>query len=77
MTTDTRAKALDVAAEAFWFKSSYSGDNGGGGCVSIATLPQNVAIRDSKQHNGPTTLVPTATWATFIHSLRTGRLGNP
>ncbi|MFF4532827.1 DUF397 domain-containing protein [Streptomyces sp. NPDC001407] len=58
-----------------WVTSSYSGDNGGGGCVSIAALREYVAIRDSKQQTGPTALVPTDTWATFIHSLRTGRLG--
>jgi hypothetical protein len=29
-----------------WRKSSYSGDNGGG-CVEVATLPDDIGVRDS------------------------------
>ncbi|MGW2369598.1 DUF397 domain-containing protein [Streptomyces sp. NPDC001667] len=74
MTTDTRPTALEVAAETFWFKSSYSGDNGGGGCVSIAILTGRVGIRDSKQVNGPAFIVPTAAWTSFVNGIHSGRL---
>ncbi|MEU5421885.1 DUF397 domain-containing protein [Streptomyces sp. NPDC020667] len=56
-----------------WITSSYS--NAGQNCVQVADLITRIGIRDSKQQTGPTALVPTDTWATFIHSLRTGRLG--
>jgi len=35
-----------------WRKSSYSGNNGGG-CVEVARLPAVVAVRDSKDPDGP------------------------
>ncbi|WP_371258601.1 MULTISPECIES: DUF397 domain-containing protein [unclassified Streptomyces] len=34
-----------------WVKSSYS--NNGGACVEVATLPGAVAVRDSKNPQGP------------------------
>ncbi|MEU1485927.1 DUF397 domain-containing protein [Streptomyces sp. NPDC005752] len=47
-----------------WFKSSYSGDEGGA-CLEIATHPTAVHIRDSKNPEGPTfTVAPTA-WSAF------------
>ncbi|MFF4156188.1 DUF397 domain-containing protein [Streptomyces sp. NPDC001678] len=58
-----------------WFKSSYSGDNGGGGCVSIAVLTSHVGIRDSEEPNGPAFVVPAATWASFVTQVRQGELG--
>ncbi|TYB49552.1 DUF397 domain-containing protein [Actinomadura chibensis] len=35
-----------------WRKASHSTSNGGN-CVEIASLPQVIAIRDSKDPNGP------------------------
>ena len=44
----------NTVAGAIWRKSSYSGSNGGG-CVEVAdNLPGLVAVRDSKDPNGPT-----------------------
>ena len=37
--------------EADWFKSSYSGN--GTTCVEVAVLPRNIAVRDSKNPDGP------------------------
>ncbi|KJY42165.1 hypothetical protein VR41_09050 [Streptomyces sp. NRRL B-1568] len=59
-----------MADEACWFKSSYSGDTGAASCVSIAPLPEQIGICDSKQANGPALLVPTAAWAAFIRALK-------
>ncbi|MGI5531083.1 DUF397 domain-containing protein [Streptomyces syringium] len=62
--------ALDMADETSWFKSSYSNDNGGGGCISIAVLTDQVGVRDSKQTNGPAFLVPTTAWSAFVDMVR-------
>lgn len=75
MSTSPRPAALDVAPRDAWFKSSYSGDNGAGGCVSIAALVHHVGVRDSKQHNGPALVVPTTSWSSFIHGIRADRIG--
>ncbi|GAA2717332.1 MULTISPECIES: DUF397 domain-containing protein [Streptomyces] len=72
--TDIRRTALGIAGEESWFKSSYSGENSGVGCVSIAVLPTRVGIRDSKVKNGPAVTVPRAAWAAFaafVGGLRT------
>ncbi len=74
MTTDTRLRALALADATAWFKSSYSGDNGGGGCVSVARLPRHIAVRDSKQDDGPAFLMPASAWAAFVGQLRSGDL---
>ncbi|MFF4210846.1 DUF397 domain-containing protein [Streptomyces sp. NPDC001796] len=53
-----------------WFKSTYSGDEGGQ-CLEVAfTTPQStdnaaVHIRDSKNPIGPTLQVAPATWTAF------------
>ncbi|GGX78327.1 DUF397 domain-containing protein [Streptomyces hiroshimensis] len=72
MSTDTRITALEAADESAWFKSSYSGDNHGVSCVSVAALTDNVAVRDSKQHNGPVFVTPTAAWSSFVREVRSG-----
>ena len=53
-----------------WRKSSYSG-NGGGDCVEVArNLPGVVAVRDSKNPDGPVLIVSKDEWARFITHLR-------
>ncbi|MEU8744809.1 DUF397 domain-containing protein [Streptomyces parvulus] len=51
-----------------WFKSSYSGDEGGN-CVEVATEPTAIHIRDSKTSPDDTTphitVAPTA-WSAFL-----------
>ncbi|POX37585.1 DUF397 domain-containing protein [Streptomyces sp. Ru73] len=47
-----------------WFKSSYSGSDGGE-CVEIAVASISIRIRDSKNPNGPRLRVSPATWADF------------
>ncbi|MER7396025.1 DUF397 domain-containing protein [Streptomyces sp. NPDC000151] len=50
-----------------WFKSSYSGPNGGD-CVEVAGAPGTdiVHVRDSKAIPGPELRVTHASWAAFI-----------
>ncbi|GAA3014857.1 DUF397 domain-containing protein [Streptosporangium longisporum] len=59
-------------SKAVWRKSSRSGGNGGQ-CVEVATnLPGLVAVRDSKNLDGPKLLLTPATWTSFIDSVKTG-----
>jgi hypothetical protein len=57
------------ATELAWFKSSYSG-NEGGECLEIATAPTTIHIRDSKNLTGPTLAVTPTTWTAFLRTVR-------
>jgi hypothetical protein len=53
-----------------WRKSSYSGGNGGN-CVEVArALPAAVAVRDSKDPDGPKLIFTPADWAAFTTAIR-------
>ena len=57
-----------VNTELAWFKSSYSGTEGGD-CVEVALRPRTVHIRDSKLNpagDGPELTVPASAWAEFV-----------
>ncbi|MFH9706533.1 DUF397 domain-containing protein [Streptomyces luteogriseus] len=54
------------AAELDWFKSSYSGTNGGD-CVEVAASLDAVYVRDSKAvGDGPVLRVGRGEWAAFV-----------
>ena len=56
-------------SRAVWRKSARS--NNGGACIEVATnLPGIVAIRDSKNPDGPTLTVSPDDWRTFIRQLK-------
>ena len=65
---------MESAAKLSWRKSSYSG-NGGGTCVEAATLPGVVAVRDSKDPDGPRLTFGPADWRTFTAGVKAGRHG--
>ncbi|GAA1434514.1 hypothetical protein GCM10009601_59150 [Streptomyces thermospinosisporus] len=49
-----------------WFKSSYSGSDGGN-CVEVAAGPDGVYVRDSKvADDGPLLRVGRDGWAAFV-----------
>ncbi|MDD9379073.1 DUF397 domain-containing protein [Streptomyces sp. ZAF1911] len=48
-----------------WFKSSYSGSEGGD-CVEVAAHTSTIHIRDSKLTEGPVLTVTPAAWAAFV-----------
>ena len=56
-----------------WRTSSYSGGNGGT-CVEVAdNLPGVVAVRDSKDPDGPVLTFTRADWSAFVAGVRRTR----
>ncbi|GAA0603370.1 DUF397 domain-containing protein [Streptomyces crystallinus] len=53
---------------ATWRKSSHSGDQGGE-CIQIADLPHAVAVRDSKNPDGPAITFTPAAFDTFVRAV--------
>ncbi|MGN9810227.1 DUF397 domain-containing protein [Micromonospora sp. BQ11] len=57
---------------ATWRKSTRSGDNGGA-CIEVATnLPGVVAVRDSKNPNGPALTFTPGVWSAFTTTTKNG-----
>lgn len=49
-----------------WFKSSYSGPEGGD-CLEVATCPRTVHVRDSKEREtGPVLSFGSEQWRAFL-----------
>jgi Domain of unknown function (DUF397) len=55
-----------------WRKSSYSG--GQGNCVEVAPLRDGVAVRDSKDPQGPALRFPGDAWRAFVGAVKSGRV---
>ncbi|HEY0001001.1 MAG TPA: DUF397 domain-containing protein [Actinoplanes sp.] len=63
---------LGEPAGADWHKSTRSGGNGGD-CVEVArNLPGIVAVRDSKDPDGPALTFTRAEWSAFLAGVRAG-----
>jgi hypothetical protein len=56
-----------------WRKASYSGNNGGA-CVEVASAPTTVAVRDSKDPDGPRLAFTPQDWREFTGQIKQGRL---
>ncbi|MFF3143071.1 DUF397 domain-containing protein [Streptomyces sp. NPDC057927] len=53
-------------ADFVFIKSSYSGGDAGQECVEVAcNIPGIVAVRDSKDLDGPIVVVAPSAWAAF------------
>ncbi|MFF8594878.1 DUF397 domain-containing protein [Streptomyces sp. NPDC015220] len=59
------AESSTVSSDLAWFKSSYSGTEGGQ-CVEVASATAIVHVRDSKVASGPMLTVSRAAWAGFV-----------
>jgi Domain of unknown function (DUF397) len=56
-----------------WRKSTHSGGNGGE-CIEVAaTAEALVAVRDSKNPDGPKLLISSPMWQTFAQRVRTAK----
>lgn len=63
-------------SHAEWRKSSYSSGNGGN-CVEVArNLPGVVAVRDSKDPDGPALILVPTQWEGLIRCLKSGELAH-
>ncbi|QDL73800.1 DUF397 domain-containing protein [Streptomyces malaysiensis subsp. malaysiensis] len=59
------AESSTVASGLAWFKSSYSGAEGGQ-CVEVAAGTGLVHVRDSKDVAGPVLTVSPEAWVDFV-----------
>jgi hypothetical protein len=63
-----------VEAAVVWRKSTYS-TNGGADCVETAMLGPVVAVRDSKDPDGPKLAFTGAEWGAFLARVKDHELG--
>ncbi|MBN3932544.1 DUF397 domain-containing protein [Streptomyces verrucosisporus] len=61
----TNTESSTVASGLVWFKSSYSGTEGGQ-CVEVAAGTAAVHVRDSKAAAGPVLTVSREAWTEFV-----------
>jgi hypothetical protein len=64
---------METIAGAGWRRSSYSGGNGSSNCVDVRDLPGIIAVRDSKDPDGPNLVLSPADWRAFTASVKAGR----
>jgi hypothetical protein len=55
-----------------WRRSTHS-DSSGGNCVEVAALPAVVAVRDSKDPDGPRLLLRRSAFASLTLKIRAGQ----
>jgi len=55
-----------------WRRSTYS-DSSGGDCVEVADLSAAVAVRDSKDPDGPKLVIGRDAFAALTRGIRAGR----
>jgi predicted secreted Zn-dependent protease len=65
---------VEVAHVPTWRKSSYTSASGGN-CVEVAQFPAaSIAVRDSKDPEGPMLVFSSGEWRTFIAGMKAGEL---
>lgn len=61
-----------MSSDTCWRKSSYSGGQGGN-CVEVGTAAPIVAVRDTKDRQGPALTFSAEAWRRFASQLRSER----
>ncbi len=62
---------VEVANVTVWQKTRRSGENGGM-CVEVAAVPEHIAVRDSKDPEGPKLVFGREAWRVFAAGLKEG-----
>ncbi|MFC0600406.1 DUF397 domain-containing protein [Streptomyces palmae] len=63
--------SIQLGQQSAWMKSSYSGGNGA--CVEVASpTTQAIAVRDSKDPQGPALSFTPESWAAFVTDVSGG-----
>lgn len=60
--------------DASWRKSARSGHNG---CVEVAFASGRIAVRDSKDRQGPVLVFTSREWEAFVGGVRDGEFDLP
>ncbi|TDD94348.1 DUF397 domain-containing protein [Actinomadura rubrisoli] len=55
---------------ATWRKSSHSGTQGGSECVEVGDFHETIAVRDSKDLDGPKLIVTRGAFAVLVAELK-------
>jgi hypothetical protein len=70
MEVETKGLRVDLS-QAVWRKSSASGPNCDN-CVEVAFVGDAIAVRDSKNTDGPTLIFTQAEWDAFVEGAKDG-----
>lgn len=68
---ETLQGELASSRETSWFKSTYSGGNGGS-CVEVRGTGETVEVRDTKDRQGPALAFTPEEWRAFIAGAKDG-----
>jgi hypothetical protein len=66
----SRSAGNGACVETAWFKSSRSGDSAN--CVEVATVPDGMLVRDSKDPDGPVLVFARDSWLAFVEDIKVG-----
>ena len=61
---------METTGTLSWHTSSYSSSNGGN-CIEVGAAPRAVAVRDSKDPDGPVLAVSREGWRDFTRRVKT------
>lgn len=61
---------MEGAGELRWRRSTRSGGGNNDNCVEVATTPNLILVRDSKDPAGPILTVAPADWRSFLVRFR-------
>lgn len=70
MEVEAKGFRLDLS-RAQWFKSTRSGPNSDN-CVEVAFVEEAIAVRDSKNPQGPALIFTAAEWDAFVGGAKDG-----